>query len=83
MTPILYRQDEAMCEDNPSSTFRAQVRQLQTRAREELAGARETAHIKIQDIVNMRKKMLNRNLFTILGLPLDTKVGWIIAISTH
>ena len=58
------------------------MRQLQTRAREELAGARETAHIKIQDIVNMRKKMLNRNLFTILGLPLDTKVGWIIAIST-
>ena len=47
-------------------------------AREDLMSARENAKIKLQDIINTRKKLRNRNLFNLLGVPLDTKVSSIL-----
>ena len=60
------------------SEFLAKVSLLQAEAKEELVSARENARIKLQDIINTRKKLRNRNLFNLLGLPLDTKVRSII-----
>ena len=60
------------------SEFLTQVTQLQSTARADLMSARENAKIKLEDIINTRKKMRNRNLFNLLGLPLDTKVSSII-----
>ena len=57
------------------SEFLAKVSLLQAEAREDLVSARENARIKLQDIINTRKKLRNRNLFNLLGLPLDTKVS--------
>ena len=59
----------------PVSEFKTQVGDLQARAREDLVSARENAKIKLQDIINTRKKLRNRNLFNLLGLPPDTKVS--------
>ena len=56
------------------SDFLAKVSLLQAEAKEDLVSARENARIKLQDIINTRKKLRNRNLFNLLGLPLDTKV---------
>ena len=60
------------------SEFLAKVSLLHAEAREDLVSARENARIKLQDIINTRKKLRNRNLFNLLGLPLDTKVSLII-----
>lgn len=60
------------------SEFLAKVSLLQAGAREDLMSARENAKIKLQDIINTRKKLRNRNLFNLLGLPLDTKVSSIL-----
>lgn len=59
----------------PVSEFKTQVGDLQARAREDLVSARENAKIKLQDIINTRKKLRNRNLFNLLGLPPDTKLN--------
>lgn len=57
------------------SEFLAKVSLLHAEAREDLVSARENARIKLQDIINTRKKLRNRNLFNLLGLPLDTKLN--------
>ena len=57
------------------SEFLTQVSHLQSTARADLMSARENAKIKLEDIINTRKKLRNRNLFNLLGLPLDTKVS--------
>jgi len=57
------------------SDFLAKVSLLQAEAKEDLVSARENARIKLQDIINTRKKLRNRNLFNLLGLPLDTKLN--------
>lgn len=65
------------------SEFLAKVSLLQAEAREDLVSARENARIKLQDIVNTRKKLRNRNLFNLLGLSLDTKVSSINSMNDN
>lgn len=55
-------------------SFEDRISSLQSKAREDLVNARETSRVKIQDIINRRKKLLNKKLFNLLGLPQETKV---------
>ena len=71
-------EDSGNGDGESESEFLAKVSLLQAEAREDLVSARENARIKLQDIINTRKKLRNRNLFNLLGLPLDTKVSLII-----
>ena len=57
-------------------SFEDRISSLQSKAREDLVNARETSRVKIQHIINRRKKLLNKNLFNLLGLPQETKVNF-------
>ena len=71
----LNHQEDQVTEEVQCSSFQSQVVSLQTQAREDLLHAREHSKIKIQDMINLRKKLLNKNLFNLLGLPPGTKVN--------
>jgi len=61
--------------NNPYSEFQNQVANLQLEARENLIRSRDDAKIKIQDSINLRKKCQNKKLFSLLGLPPETKLS--------
>ena len=61
-------------EELSQSSFHYHVSCLQNKASEDLFLARESSKIKIQDVINRRKKLMNKNLFNLLGLPQETKV---------
>jgi len=61
--------------NNPFSEFQNQVANLQLEARENLIRSRDDAKIKIQDSINLRKKCQNKKLFSLLGLPPETKLS--------
>ena len=71
----LNHQEDQVTEEVQCSSFQSQVVSLQMQAREDLLHAREHSKIKIQDMINLRKKLLNKNLFNLLGLPPGTKVN--------
>ena len=79
LTPISDCQEDSFGEESryleqEEQSFEDRISSLQSKAREDLVNARETSKVKIQDIINRRKKLLNKNLFNLLGLPQETKV---------
>jgi len=71
----LNHEEDQITEEIQSSSFQSQVVKLQSQAKEDLVHAREHSKIKIQDMINLRKKLLNKNLFNLLGLPHGTKLN--------
>ena len=65
---------EAGLDTEPSSVFRSNVWELQSRAREELVEARERASTRMLDIVNTRRKSHNNKILSLLGLSVESKV---------
>ena len=58
----------------PGTVFRTNVAELQSRAREQLLQARETAGSRMVDILNTRRKQHSNNILRLLGLSIESKV---------
>ena len=58
----------------PGTVFRTSVAELQSRAREQLLQARETAGSRMVDILNTRRKQHSNNILRLLGLSIESKV---------
>jgi len=76
LSPVINDQHEdEESEELSQSSFHYHVSCLQNKASEDLVLARESSKIKIQDVINRRKKLMNKNLFNLLGLPQETKLN--------
>ena len=66
--------EEPSQDTEPSTVFRTSVRELQSRARQDLLEARESASTRMLDILNTRRKYRNNNILRLLGLSIESKV---------